>query len=162
MKIDEHSIAAGAQPAHDPFLAPHTAALLQTAIVGLGSVARFFLNDLRVSETQRGKSRVLSIALGVLSYLGATAIWVVTTANLLYQVGWPSEKTTYPAREDSEVLWALAMYSRMLKRGSAVRWVDACSFVRTWQCSKRLRAHVARADPLAQLCRHRPRARRGV
>lgn len=119
MKIDEHSIAAGAQPAHDPFLAPHTAALLQTAIVGLGSVARFFLNDLRVSETQRGKSRVLSIALGVLSYLGATAIWVVTTANLLYQVGWPSEKTTYPAREDSEVLWALAMYSRMLKRGSA-------------------------------------------
>ena len=109
MKIDEHSIAAGAQPAHDPFLAPHTAAFLQTAIVGLGSVARFFLNDLRVSEAQRGKPRVLSIALGVLSYLGATAIWGLTTANLLYQVGWPSEKTTYPAREDSEVLWALAI-----------------------------------------------------
>ena len=109
MKIDEHSIAAGAQPAHEPFLAPHTAAFLQTAIVGLGSVARFFLNDLRVSEAQRGKPRVLSIALGVLSYLGATAIWVLTTANLLYQVGWPSEKTTYPAREDSEVLWALAI-----------------------------------------------------
>ena len=109
MKIDEHSIAAGAQPAHDPFLAPHTAAFLQTAIVGLGSVARFFLNDLRVSDAQRGKPRVLSIALGVLSYLGATAIWGLTTANLLYQVGWPSEKTTYPAREDSEVLWALAI-----------------------------------------------------
>ena len=125
MKIDEHSIAAAAQPAHDPFLAPHTAALLQTVIVGLGSVARFFLNDLRVSEEQRGRSRVLSIALGVLSYLGATAIWVLTTVNLLYQVGWPSEKTTYPAREDSEVLWALAMYSRLLERGSALRLTRA-------------------------------------
>ena len=109
MKIDEHSIAAAASPAHEPFLAPHTAAFLQTMIIGLGSVARFFLNDLRVSKAQRGKSRVLSIALGVLSYLGATAIWVATTWNLLHQVGWPAEKKTYGDREDGEVLWALAL-----------------------------------------------------
>ena len=111
MKIDEHSIAAAASPAHEPFLAPHTAALLQTVIIGLGSVARFFLNDLRVSDAQRMQHsrRFLSIGLGVASYLGATAIWVATTWNLLHQVGWPAEKKTYGDREDGEVLWALAL-----------------------------------------------------
>ena len=111
MKIDEHSIAAAASPAHEPFLAPHTAAFLQTMIIGLGSVARFFLNDLRVSAVQREQNsrRYLSIGLGVASYLGATAIWVATTWNLLHQVGWPAEKKTYGDREDGEVLWALAL-----------------------------------------------------
>ena len=153
MKIDEHSIAAGAQPAHDPFLAPHTAAFLQTAIVGLGSVARFFLNDLRVSDAQRGKPRVLSIALGVLSYLGATAIWGLTTANLLYQVGWPSEKTTYPAREDSEVLWALAMYSQILKHRA--RSTNPVTF--------RNSSNMGRADSSSTCCTfHRTKAARGA
>lgn len=111
MKIDEHSIAAASSPAHEPFLAPHTAAFLQTMIIGLGSVARFFLNDLRVSDVQRKRNsrRYLSIGLGIASYLGATAIWVATTWNLLHQVGWPAEKTSYGDREDGEVLWALAL-----------------------------------------------------
>ena len=153
MKIDEHSIAAAASPAHEPFLAPHTAAFLQTMIIGLGSVARFFLNDLRVSDAQRGKPRVLSIGLGIASYLGATAIWVATTWNLLHQVGWPAEKKTYGDREDGEVLWALAMYSQILKHRA--RSTHPATF--------RNSSNMGRADSSSTCCTlHRTKAARGA
>ena len=108
MKIDEHSIASRAEPIDHHFIAPHYAALLQTAIIFLGSVARFFLNDLRNTPGIKG-GRPYSIGLGVVAYLGATTIWVLTTVNLLMHVGYPHEKTTYEAQEDAYVLWILAI-----------------------------------------------------
>jgi hypothetical protein len=108
MKIDEHSIASRAEPINHHFIAPHYAAFLQTAIVFLGSVARFFLNDLRNTPGLKG-GRPYSIGLGVVSYLGATTIWVLTTVNLLMHVGYPYDKVSHGAQEDAYVLWTLAM-----------------------------------------------------
>ncbi len=111
MKLAEHAIANQAEPHTDNrIFATHVAAFLQTFIIFLGSIARFFLNDLRAPENKRRVSRRwCSVSLGVIAYLGATAIWVLTTLDLLFHVGPPHEKTNDHAMEDAYVLWALSI-----------------------------------------------------
>jgi hypothetical protein len=110
MKLVEHSIADRAQPSDHRLLSTHVSAFLQTIIIFLGSIARFFLNDLRAPEHRRRVShRGCSVFLGILAYLGATAIWVLTTVDLLMHVGLPQDKTSDHAMEDAYVLWALAI-----------------------------------------------------
>jgi hypothetical protein len=110
MKLAEHAIADQAQPHTDGrIFATHIAAFLQTFIIFLGSIARFFLNDLRVPKDRARASRGVSVFLGTVAYLGATAIWVLTTLDLLLHVGPPHEKTTDAAKEDAYVLWTLSI-----------------------------------------------------
>jgi hypothetical protein len=110
MKLAEHAIADQAQPHTDGrIFATHIAAFLQTFIIFLGSIARFFLNDLRVPKDRARASRGVSVFLGTVAYLGATAIWVLTTLDLLFHVGPPHEKTTDAAKEDAYVLWTLSI-----------------------------------------------------
>ena len=111
MKLAEHAIADQAEPRTDNrIFATHVAAFLQTFIIFLGSIARFFLNDLRAPENKRRVSRRwCSVSLGVIAYAGATAIWVCTTLDLLLHVGPPHEKTNDHAMEDAYVLWALSI-----------------------------------------------------
>ena len=110
MKLVEHSIADQAQPSDHRILSTHVSAFLQTIIIFLGSIARFFLNDLRAPEHRRRVSRrACSVFLGFLAYLGATAIWVLTTIDLLMHTGLPQDKANDHAMEDAYVLWALAI-----------------------------------------------------
>ena len=109
MKLAEHAVADQAQPDNRRIFATHTAAFLQTIVVFLGSIARFFLNDLRAPKNRARASRAVSVSLGVLAYSGATAIWVLTTLDLLMHVGLPQEKTDDRAMEDAYVLWALSI-----------------------------------------------------
>lgn len=110
MKLVEHAIAGQAQPHTDNrIFATHVAAFLQTFVIFLGSIARFFLNDLRVPKDRARASRGVSVFLGTVAYLGATAIWVLTTLDLLLHVGPPHEKTTDNAMEDAYVLWTLSI-----------------------------------------------------
>lgn len=110
MKLVEHSIADQAQPSDHRLLSTHVSAFLQTVIIFLGSIARFFLNDLRAPEDRRRVShRACSVFLGIVAYLGATTVWVLTTIDLLMHVGLPQDKTSDHAMEDAYVLWALAI-----------------------------------------------------
>ena len=111
MKIAEHAIAEKAEPTGDAFMAPQYSALLQTVIVFLGSITTFFLNDLREPsrEMRSCKNRYVGIAFGVAAYTSAMAIWVVTTINLLVEVGHPENKVSSAAREDAYVLWVLSL-----------------------------------------------------
>jgi len=109
MKLAEHAIADQAEPTGNRLISTHVSAFLQTIIIFLGSIARFFLNDLRVPTNRAKRSRTISVTLGSLAYLGATAIWVLTTADLLMHVGPPQDKKTDNAREDAYVLWWLAV-----------------------------------------------------
>ena len=109
MKLAEHAVADQAQPDNNRIFATHTAAFLQTVVIFLGSIARFFLNDLRAPKDRARASRAVSVSLGVLAYAGATAIWVLTTIDLLMHVGLPQEKTDDHAMEDAYVLWALSV-----------------------------------------------------
>ena len=110
MKLAEHAIADKAEPhTDDRIFATHIAAFLQTFIIFLGSIARFFLNDLRAPKDRARASRGVSVFLGTVAYLGATAIWVLTTLDLLFHVGPPHEKTNDQAMEDAYVLWTLSI-----------------------------------------------------
>ena len=109
MKLAEHAVADQAEPNHNRIFATHTAAFLQTIVIFLGSIARFFLNDLRAPKDRARASRAISVSLGVLAYAGATAIWVLTTIDLLMHVGLPHEKTNDHATEDAYVLWTLSI-----------------------------------------------------
>ena len=111
IKICEHAIAEKAEPTGDAFMAPQYAALLQTAIIFLGSITSFFLNDLREPsrEMRSCKNRNVGIVFGVATYVSAMAIWVMTTTNLLVEVGHPENKTSAAAREDAYVLWILSL-----------------------------------------------------
>ena len=55
------------------------------------------------------KNRNVGIVFGVATYASAMAIWVVTTTNLLVEVGHPENKTSSAAREDAYVLWILSL-----------------------------------------------------
>ena len=109
MKLAEHAVADQAQPDNHRIFATHTAAFLQTVVIFLGSIARFFLNDLRAPKDRARASRAVSVSLGVLAYAGATAIWVFTTIDLLMHVGLPQDKTDDHAMEDAYVLWTLSI-----------------------------------------------------
>ena len=110
MKLVEHAIAEKAEPhTADRIFATHVAAFLQTIVIFLGSIARFFLNDLREPKDLSVASRGVSVFFGTVAYLGAASIWVLTTLDLLFHVGPPHEKTTYAAREDAYVLWTLSI-----------------------------------------------------
>tara|TARA_B110000114_G_scaffold185659_1_gene233857 strand:+ start:3198 stop:3815 length:618 start_codon:yes stop_codon:yes gene_type:complete len=110
MKLAEHAVADQAEPHIDGrIFATHTAAFLQTFVIFLGSIARFFLNDLRVPKDRARASRGMSVLLGMVAYLGSTTIWVLTTLDLLFHVGPPHEKTTEYAKEDAYVLWTLSI-----------------------------------------------------
>lgn len=110
MKLVEHAIADNAEPhVEDRILTTHVSAFLQTFIIFLGSIARFFLNDLRAPRNRARASRSVSVFLGTVAYLGATAIWCLTTIDLLFHVGPPHEKTTDSAKEDAYILWTLAI-----------------------------------------------------
>ena len=127
--LAEHAIADQAEPTGDRLLSTHVAAFLQTIIIFLGSIARFFLNDLRVPTNRAKRSRTISVTLGSLAYLGATAIWVLTTADLLMHVGAPQDKTTDNAREDAYVLWWLAVVQVGYPIISLLQivWLNCCS-----------------------------------
>jgi hypothetical protein len=110
MKLVEHAIAEKAEPhTDDRIFATHVAAFLQTFVIFLGSIARFFLNDLRAPKDPPVSSRGVSVFFGTVAYLGAASIWVLTTLDLLFHVGPPHEKTTYAATEDAYVLWTLSI-----------------------------------------------------
>ena len=109
MKLAEHAVADQAQPDNHRVFATHTAAFLQTIVIFLGSIARFFLNDLGAPKDRARASRAVSVSLGVLAYAGATTIWVLTTIDLLMHVGLPQDKTDDRAMEDAYVLWALSI-----------------------------------------------------
>ena len=140
MMIDLHGLAAGAEPANANWFDGHWGAAFQPLIIGLGSVPRFFLNDMRPRHNPKSVdgSRVLAglvgggvavvgvvdgkgrhceairqpwgnILLGSVFYVGAIALWVVTTLNLLFEVGYPHEKTTHGAREDAYVIWFISI-----------------------------------------------------
>lgn len=144
MMIDLHGLAAGAEPANANWVDGHWGAAFQPIIILLGSIPRFFLNDMRPRPNPKsrdsGQLLVLSdvrlgpvggvalgvvdaegrhceairqpwgnILLGVVCYLASIGLWVFTTLNLLFHVGWPHEKVAGAAREDAYLIWAIAI-----------------------------------------------------
>ena len=120
MVIDLHHIAGrvGNPDAPGRFLGPHTAAGLQVVIVLLGSITRFYFNMMRPLENtdpDLGQSQRLpfrqsygSYAAAVVCGVGATVLWVLTTWNLMDEVGEPTDLTGRP-REDATVVWLVSL-----------------------------------------------------
>jgi len=144
MMIDLHGLAAGAEPANANWVDGHWGAAFQPIIILLGSIPRFFLNDMRPrhnpKSVDRGELLMLSevrlgpvggvalgvvdakgrhceairqpwgnIVLGSVCYVAAIGLWIFTTLNLLFEVGYPHEKAAGAAREDAYLIWVIAI-----------------------------------------------------
>lgn len=106
--IDLHAVAQKVNNPSAPgeFLPSHWGSAFQAFVVFLGSLTRFLCNNLRPLEnTGDHSARPLPrngwlVAIGILSFVAATAVWVVSIVNLLDMVGLPDDAIDAQSRED--------------------------------------------------------------
>jgi hypothetical protein len=106
--IDLHSVAQKVNNPSAPgeFLPSHWGSAFQAFVVFLGSLTRFLCNNLRPPEdTSNHAARPLPrngwlVAIGVVAFVAATAVWVVSVVNLLDMVGLPDDAIDAQSRED--------------------------------------------------------------
>ena len=135
MQIDLGGLADGAEPVNEHWFGYHWTAALQPVIILLGSIPRFFLNDLRPRHNPNGETcesipqPFCNLLFGSLCYVLGIALWVITTLNLLLHVGFPDHKTTAAAREDAYLIWGVALVQGGYPIVSTLQilWLNFCS-----------------------------------
>ena len=95
--LDLHGLAAHANPTGKPIVIKELGAFMQTWIIGLGSVGRFFCNECRRDSRGRwpavGSKGFWSILVGVGTYLASFGIWLFTTINVTEHARLPANAT---------------------------------------------------------------------
>lgn len=113
MVLDLHALAAYANPNGVPWVVKEWAAFMQTWIVGMGTIGRFFCNECRRDRNGTWPPRYsrgwYGIAVGYASYLVALGIWLFTTLNLLRHVGPLESITDELKRRDGIVIYTIAI-----------------------------------------------------
>tara|TARA_Y100000389_G_scaffold142658_1_gene140701 strand:+ start:1589 stop:2140 length:552 start_codon:yes stop_codon:yes gene_type:complete len=112
MLLDLHGLARHASPARNPYAIKELAAFMQTWIVGLGSIGRFFCNECRrdaMGRWPRALSKGFwSIVAGVACYLAALGIWIFTTINVADQARIEPGNATSSQEWDSNMVFFIS------------------------------------------------------
>lgn len=111
--IDLHQLAEKASPHRKPYMIRELTAFLQTWIIGLGSIGRFFCNECRRDADGKWPSPLskggLSLMAGAVSYFLALGVWIFTTWNILDHVGPIHEVPTLLGQRDATVVWVVSL-----------------------------------------------------
>lgn len=109
MLFDLHFLAESANPGNSPIVIKELGAFMQTWIIGLGSIGRFFCNECRRDDQGRWPKLVskggASIAAGVVCYFAAFGIWLFTTINVTEQARITNATATSHQEWDSSVVY---------------------------------------------------------
>jgi hypothetical protein len=120
--IDLHAVSARVNNPSAPgeFLPSHWGSAFQAFVVFLGSLTRFLCNNLRPPENVSDHSAPplarngWLVAIGAVSFVIATGVWIVSIVNLLDMVGLPDDAIDAQSREDCWfvrlVLWVQIGY----------------------------------------------------
>jgi hypothetical protein len=112
MMLDLHGIAAHANPTESPWVIKELGAFMQTWIVGLGTIGRFFANECRRDSEGRwpavGTKGFWGIVVGALCYFAALGIWIFTTLNLTEHARVDVNNSTQAQQWDSSAVQVIA------------------------------------------------------
>lgn len=124
--FDLHGLAEQANPEKTPMISKELAAFMQTWITGLGSVGRMYTNELRVYD-EEGEWPIMfstgwtSVIFGFIAYVVATAVWVLTTINLVDHAGDPWN--TEPLSAEFQAAHPNYMNDELRSRDAGAIWV---------------------------------------
>lgn len=113
MTLELGNLAAHASPDRTPWVSAPINAGLQPVIIGLGTIGRFFANEIRRDADGRwpaaGTPGWWGLAFGVLGYLASFGVWLFTTLNLLAQVGPLDGIADDQRRNDGTAVYAICL-----------------------------------------------------
>ena len=88
MFLDLHKLAEDVSLEQPPLVTREVGAFFQTWIILLGSVGRFFVNEMRPDNNGKRPQTYWKFGVGMFSYLSSCAIFAICVYNLMAQVGW--------------------------------------------------------------------------
>jgi energy-converting hydrogenase Eha subunit C len=107
MAIETDTIINQLAPTRAAPIGPFVSALMQSSLVQIGTVGRSYFNNGRTSKSDAG----VGVAVTVVCFLVASAMWVATTWSVLEHIG-PLTAETYPDAADlseAAILYVLAI-----------------------------------------------------
>ena len=112
--LDLHAIAESANPTGTPIVIKEWGAFMQTWIIGIGSIGRFFCNECRRDDRGRwpalNSKGGLSMVVGIISYLVSFGIWLFTTINVTEHAKLPTNATLVTSHQewDSSAVYVIS------------------------------------------------------
>jgi hypothetical protein len=110
MAIETDTLLNELAPTRAAPIGPFISALLQSSLVQIGTIGRSYFNDGRV-KSREGRGSWSGVAVTIVCFLLASAMWVATTWSVLEHIG-PLTAETYPNaadRSEATVLYVLAI-----------------------------------------------------